>query len=140
MTREEKISRLEAMCEKYTDCCKCPLECACITWDYATDEELDKEYEKAFPKLEPKPEPKPDMVNHPPHYTQGGMECIEEMIQLFGRQATMNFCLLNAWKYRKRALHKNGQQDLDKSDWYIAKYVELKKEDMKDGEGKTTDL
>jgi hypothetical protein len=80
---------------------------------------------------EPK-EPEPDMVNQPPHYKHG-MECIDEMIQLFGREATMNFCLLNAWKYRKRAIHKNGQEDMDKSDWYIAKYVELKKEGVMDG-------
>jgi hypothetical protein len=79
---------------------------------------------------EPK-ETKPDMVNQPPHYKHG-MECIDEMIQLFGREATMHFCLLNAWKYRKRAIHKNGQQDMDKSDWYIAKYVELKKDGVMD--------
>ena len=67
-----------------------------------------------------------DLVNHPNHYTNGGMECIEEMILIFGIEATMNFCLLNAWKYRYRSLHKNGQQDLDKSHWYINKYKELK--------------
>ena len=69
-----------------------------------------------------------DVVNHPSHYTNGGMECIDEMLLIFGEQATMNFCLLNAWKYRKRALYKNGQEDMDKSDWYIAKFKELKEE------------
>jgi len=66
-----------------------------------------------------------DNVNHPSHYTQGGMECIDEMVLIFGREAVMSFCVCNAWKYRKRAMYKNGQEDMDKSDWYIKKYVEL---------------
>jgi len=69
---------------------------------------------------------KPDMVNHPPHYTNGGMECIDEMIMLFGKEAVMNFCVCNAWKYRKRAIYKNGEEDMKKSDWYLNKYKELK--------------
>lgn len=72
--------------------------------------------------------PEPDMVNHPSHYCQeGSMECIDEMIAVFGREAVMNFCLLNVWKYRKRAVFKNGAEDLKKSDWYMKKYIELNK-------------
>ena len=67
-----------------------------------------------------------DMVNHPEHYTYGGMECIDEMLLVFGKEAVMYFCLCNAWKYRKRALYKNGEEDLAKSDWYLKKYKELK--------------
>ena len=69
-----------------------------------------------------------DVVNHPSHYTQGGMECIDEMIMVFGVEAVKHFCLCNVWKYRKRALHKNGQEDLDKADWYLNKYKELSDE------------
>lgn len=74
-------------------------------------------------------EPKVDMVNHPPHYTNGGMECIDELEIVFGREAVKHFCLCNVWKYRKRALHKNKQEDLDKADWYMAKYKELEDKD-----------
>lgn len=70
-----------------------------------------------------------DPVNHPSHYTTG-MECIEEIITVFGKEVAAHFCLGNVWKYRKRALHKNGLEDLDKSDWYMNKYWEL----MYDGE------
>jgi hypothetical protein len=71
--------------------------------------------------------PKEDPVNHPSHYTQGGMECIDEMKLIFGTLATMHFCLLNAWKYRKRAPFKGKAiEDMAKSDWYLAKYKELK--------------
>lgn len=66
-----------------------------------------------------------DPVNHPSHYTMGGMECIDEMILIFGKEAVKHFCICNAWKYRKRAMFKNGQEDMDKSDWYINKYKEL---------------
>lgn len=69
--------------------------------------------------------PKEDVVNHPSHYTTGGMECIDEMILVFGEATVADFCLCNVWKYRKRALHKNGQEDLDKADWYMNKYKEL---------------
>lgn len=66
-----------------------------------------------------------DTVNHPKHYCDGGMECIDEMILVFGMEATAHFCLLNAWKYRRRAVLKNGIEDLNKSHWYMAKYKEL---------------
>ena len=69
-----------------------------------------------------------DVVNHPSHYTHGGMECIDEMTLLFGREAVKHFCLCNAWKYRARCLYKNGEEDLKKSDWYIKKYKELVEE------------
>jgi hypothetical protein len=67
-----------------------------------------------------------DAVNHPSHYTSSGMECIDEMVLLYGEEETMSFCKLNAHKYRKRALNKGGKEDMEKSDWYLAKYRELK--------------
>lgn len=70
---------------------------------------------------------KVDMVNHPPHYERdGAIECIDEMILVFGETAVKNFCLLNAWKYRYRAGEKNGFEDIKKSDWYMNKFKELK--------------
>ena len=66
-----------------------------------------------------------DIVNHPSHYTNGGMECIDEMMLVFGKRVVADFCLCNAWKYRYRALSKNGQEDIDKSHWYMAKYKEI---------------
>ena len=53
------------------------------------------------------------------------MECIDEMILVFGKEAVKHFCLCNAWKYRYRAADKNGEEDLKKSDWYLSKYKEL---------------
>ena len=65
-------------------------------------------------------------VNHPKHYNRpNGMECIDEMVLIFGIQEAKTFCKLNAWKYRYRAADKNGKEDLEKSDWYIQKYKQL---------------
>ena len=67
-----------------------------------------------------------DMVNHPSHYCrEGAMECIDEMILVFGKEAVKHFCLCNAWKYRYRASDKNGEEDIKKSDWYLKKYEAL---------------
>lgn len=67
-----------------------------------------------------------DNVNHPAHYCQdGAVECIDEMLQVFGVEAVMNFCLLNVWKYRKRAVFKNGKEDIEKSNWYMKKWLQL---------------
>ena len=67
-----------------------------------------------------------DVVNHPSHYCQeGSIECIDEMIMIFGPEMVMAFCLCNVWKYRKRAIYKNGEEDMRKADWYMNKYAEL---------------
>lgn len=67
-----------------------------------------------------------DMVNHPQHYNRdGAMECIDEMITVFGKDIVACFCLCNVWKYRYRASDKGHEEDLSKSDYYMAKYKEL---------------
>ena len=58
---------------------------------------------------------------------------------VFGPEATANFCLLNCWKYRYRAgLKNNGYEDLEKSDWYMRKYKELKEKIEKNTHGSFT--
>lgn len=69
-----------------------------------------------------------DNVNHPNHYTNRQHECIEEMIAVFGKNAVINFCKCNAWKYRYRADIKGSHdEDMRKADWYISKVMELQK-------------
>lgn len=69
-----------------------------------------------------------EKVDHPAHYKrEGAMECIDEMLIVFGEEAVINFCLCNAYKYRYRAgLKDDKEEDLRKSDWYIKKAAELK--------------
>ena len=72
-------------------------------------------------------------VNHPSYYTKNGRkECIVEMEEKYGAEATAIFCLTNAYKYLYRAGEKFGNpanQDVAKAQWYydyanklIAKY------------------
>lgn len=39
----------------------------------------------------------------PDYYKVREFECIDEMMLVFGKEAVLNFCLLNAWEYRYRA-------------------------------------
>ncbi len=66
-----------------------------------------------------------DNVNHPSHYRTGQYECIDVMIETQGVEATMNFCMCNAFKYLYRHNSKNGLEDVRKADWYLCKYLEL---------------
>ena len=69
--------------------------------------------------------PSKEQVNHPSHYNQGQYECIAIMESIYGTEATMNFCLLCAFKYIWRTNDKGGIQDIDKAIWYLQKYKEL---------------
>ena len=66
-----------------------------------------------------------DNVNLPSHYRTGQYECIDVMIETQGVEATMNFCMCNAFKYLYRHNSKNGLEDVRKADWYLCKYLEL---------------
>lgn len=63
---------------------------------------------------------KPETVNHPAHYTECSLECIDVMLAVFGRKAVTDFCILNAFKYMWRYEHKNGLEDLQKAERYLA--------------------
>ena len=65
-----------------------------------------------------------DMVNHPAHYTQGGIECIDAIkaatTGLTGMEAV---CTGNALKYLWRWKFKNGVQDIEKAIWYLQRLI-----------------
>lgn len=75
--------------------------------------------------------PPKEQVNHPNHYNQGQYECIAVMESIYGIEATMNFCLLCAFKYTWRTNDKDGIQDIDKAIWYLKKYKELQERSQK---------
>lgn len=79
--------------------------------------------------------PAGESVDHPCHYNQGKFECIDVMVETFGKDATQDFCLLNAFKYVWRTGEKNGVEDVKKARWYLDKYLELEGE--KDGQSDT---
>ena len=71
-----------------------------------------------------------DVINHPKHYENCSLECIEMMGIAFGSVAVINFCMCNAFKYLWRYKYKNGKEDLKKAMWYIGKTFELDEQDI----------
>jgi hypothetical protein len=60
-----------------------------------------------------------DMVNNPPHYTQGGIETID-----FIEAKALSYNLGNVVKYITRADHKgNKVEDLMKARWYLDREI-----------------
>jgi hypothetical protein len=68
-------------------------------------------------------EPQADPVNHPPHYTQGEIECIDAIRAALGREGFVAYCRGNAIKYLWRCEHKGGMEDWRKADWYINRAI-----------------
>ena len=64
-----------------------------------------------------------DMVNHPPHYNQAGIECLDAI-----RAATFEghefYLQGNILKYLWRYRYKNGIEDLKKARFYLDKLIE----------------
>lgn len=120
----DALSFVKQECEKTEDCGLCPLyyneknECMlrrglpCDWWFVAA-------------ASEPAKEQGCDDVNHPKHYTQGNVECIDALeaatVNLQGIEAV---CTANAIKYLWRWKQKNGAEDLKKAKWYIDKLMQ----------------
>lgn len=68
----------------------------------------------------------PDLVNHPPHYAHGSVECIDAM-ESAAAGADLGpfdgYLWLNAFKYVFRWPNKGGVEDLKKAKWYINRLI-----------------
>jgi hypothetical protein len=61
-----------------------------------------------------------------PHYNHQPIEVIDMMLSIYGKEAVIHFCLLNSFKYRMRAGHKDDAiKDIEKAVWYEKKAKEL---------------
>ena len=59
-------------------------------------------------------------VEHPRHYTQGEVECIDAMVSAFGEEAVRDYCRLNAFKYVWRAKEKDSvESNTRKAIWFL---------------------
>lgn len=58
-------------------------------------------------------------VDHPDHYNQGGIECIEALKACMTSEEYHGFCSGNVIKYVWRYRNKNGIKDLKKAKWYL---------------------
>jgi hypothetical protein len=81
------------------------------------------DYKTSSPTVERKQEQ--DMVNHPPHYTSGGIETIDYMEAKSTAEEFRGHLRLTALKYLSRAgLKDDTLQDYEKAAWYLNKLIE----------------
>lgn len=129
MTLEEKREFLVKFCDAQQDCEPCPMWRDERGWRHkynelnAPEDIVDYSISKINGNY--KGSASISNVDHPSHYNQGGIECIDAMVSAFGKEKVADFCIINAFKYIWRYNHKNGQEDINKAYWYMNKYREL---------------
>lgn len=69
------------------------------------------------------PTPSVDPVNHPAHYTQGGIECIDAIRASMSKEQFLGYCKGNSLKYQWRYEAKGGVEDLKKAKWYLDRMI-----------------
>lgn len=73
---------------------------------------------------------KEDIVNYPKHYNHYPIEVIDMMVSIWGAKKTIDYCVMNAFKYRMRLFQKGddkkAKEDFEKEQWYLKKAKELK--------------
>ena len=125
MTRDEMVRTLVKFCDEQTGCSYCLLErfsgedyCDFDEW---SDDKLAIAYDHVYKNMD---ENVPDMVNHPQHYTQGGIECIDALkAATVGKRGIEAVCVANVIKYLWRYEEKNGIEDVRKAKWYIERLL-----------------
>lgn len=146
MTTEMMIDALDKYCDRCIGCTNCELK---NLYDEQVDDftnnngcsfdEMDEQMvEKIYSwykVLDPaacdntetkcyRKEPDGDMVNHPAHYTQGGIECIDALkAATVSKTGIEAICTANAIKYLWRYEEKNGIEDVKKARWYIDRLI-----------------
>ena len=142
MTREMMVDTLNRYCVECGKCDNCELknlydkEVDVFTDDYGCafdemDEQAVKKIYDWYKELKfascentEAKEPNTDMVNHPAHYNQGGIECIDCIKSaIVGKVGIEAFCAGNAIKYLWRYEEKNGVEDVKKARWYIDRLI-----------------
>ena len=140
MTRDEMVLEIDKFCGNQEDCSCCLLNkfsdvCNFNRW---SDDKLTIAYDHVCKNSEARldgshlkdaelniePKNKPDMVSHPQHYTQGGIECIDALkAATVGKRGIEAVCVANVIKYLWRYEEKNGIEDIRKAKWYIERLL-----------------
>ena len=124
-TRDEMVRTLVKFCDECHGCNICLLEKfsggVMCDFDEWSDDKLAIAYDHVYKNMD---ENVPDMVNHPQHYTQGGIECIDALkAATVGKRGIEAVCVANVIKYLWRYEEKNGIEDVCKAKWYIERLL-----------------
>lgn len=113
------------------NCKECENECDCMSAAYGVGTckyrtQIENAALATFRAKEINENKIKDDVNEPSHYKHGTFEVIDEMVIVFGIDATIDFCRMNAWKYRARAPFKGDmEQDMAKANCYLEMAAKL---------------
>ena len=66
-----------------------------------------------------------DKVNHPEHYNQGTIECIDAIEAMLSQEEFVGYQRGNSLKNRWRFSYKNGIEDLRKAEWYERRLLKI---------------
>ena len=124
-TRDEMVRTLDKFCDDCHSCNNCLLEKfsggVMCDFDEWSDDKLAIAYDHVYKNMD---ENVHDMVNHPQHYTQGGIECIDALkAATVGKRGIEAVCVANVIKYLWRYEEKNGIEDIRKAKWYIERLL-----------------
>ena len=140
-TRDEMVRTLVKFCDEQTGCSYCLLKkfsgdyyCDFYEW---SDDKLAIAYDYVFKNSDTRldgsylknedvktNDNNLDMVSHPKHYTQGGIECIDALkAATVGKRGIEAVCVANVIKYLWRYEEKNGIEDIRKAKWYIERLL-----------------
>lgn len=135
-TRDEMVRTLVKFCDECDGCYGCLLENFSISdiceFDEWTDSKLAVAYDHVYKNSKARLDGShikmddngPDMVNHPQHYTQGGIECIDALkAATVDKRGIEAVCVANVIKYLWRFEEKNGVEDVRKAKWYIERLL-----------------
>jgi hypothetical protein len=106
----------------------CPVPWAKGIEVLASSEFLSTDRNSNFPAentIQERPLFQPDQVNHPPHYTDGGIECIEAIEAALTPEEFRGYCKGNLIKYAWRERMKGGVESLKKARWYLDRLIDL---------------
>lgn len=147
-TRDEMVRTLVKFCDDCDSCYGCLLEkfsdSVICDFDEWSNDKLAIAYDHVYkngearldgshinpvphvklPKEATESSNKSDTVNHPQHYTQGGIECIECIkAAVTNKVGIKAVCVANVIKYLFRYEEKNGVEDVRKAQWYIERLL-----------------
>ena len=136
MERESLIEKFREYCPAH-NCTACPIgEMGCISlcdWDVMPDE-LIRTFAKIvgiFEVRECESEPvKDDPVNHPTHYTSGGIECLDAIAASMTAPEYEGFLkgqiMKYVWRYRLKG---KPVEDLKKAAFYLDRLIQAAEKD-----------
>ena len=134
MTIEEKAKMIEKHCDSMPSCSACPIgskdgSFVCFSdWEDRPND-IERNYEIIFGNNEDMDHEKKseDMVNHPSHYTHGGVECIDAITSALSsyEDSVDSWLVGQVIKYLWRApLKGKYDEDIKKAQFYLNRLVE----------------